>query len=120
MSDGAPKPGPLNASQEDAIAFNLCSLHGFDPDFVKTQRDFALAVISEYERANPRLAPTASVEAGGSEREAEKRLKQIAEAIEFGSGNGIRFREEGAVTLASDIRTIIAALKATVAQDGAT
>ena len=63
----APTPGPLSAQQEEAIAFNLCSLHGFDPAFVATQRDFAFAVIKEYERARLSLAPTAPVEASGSE-----------------------------------------------------
>ncbi|MDX2334575.1 hypothetical protein [Brevundimonas vesicularis] len=66
----APTPGPLSAQQEEAIAFNLCSLHGFDPAFVTTQRDFAFAVIREYERARPSLAPAAPVEASGSERAA--------------------------------------------------
>lgn len=67
----APTPGPLSAGQEETIAFNLCAVHGFEPDFVKTQRDFALAVIREYEASKPRLAPTAPVEASGSEREAD-------------------------------------------------
>lgn len=66
----APTPGPLSAQHEEAIAFNLCAVHGFEPDFVKTQRDFALAVIREYEVVcRARLAPTAPVEASGSERE---------------------------------------------------
>lgn len=66
----APTPGPLSVGQEETVAFNLCAVHGFDPDFVKTQRDFALAVIREYEVVcRPRLAPTAPVEASGSERD---------------------------------------------------
>ena len=64
----APATGPLSAQQEEAIAFNLCSLHGFDPAFVATQRDFAFAVIKEYERARLSLAPTAPVEASVSVR----------------------------------------------------
>lgn len=68
----APTPGPLSAQHEEAIAFNLCAVHGFEPDFVKTQRDFALAVIREYEVVcRPRLAPTAPVEASGWERDIE-------------------------------------------------
>lgn len=65
MSAEAEAPVILTAGQEEAIAFNLCSLHGFDPDFVKTQRSFALAVIREYEISKPRLAPTAPVETVG-------------------------------------------------------
>lgn len=57
MSDEAETPVPLSAGQEETIAFNLCAVHGFDPDFVKTQRDFAIAVIREYEVSKPRLAP---------------------------------------------------------------
>lgn len=57
----APTPGPLSVGQEETIAFNLCAVHGFNPDFVKTQRDFALAVIREYEVVSrPRPAPVAS------------------------------------------------------------
>lgn len=55
MSAEAETPVILTAGQEEAIAFNLCSLHGFDPAFVTTQRDFALAVIKEYERARQSL-----------------------------------------------------------------
>ncbi|QBX38635.1 hypothetical protein E4M02_10970 [Brevundimonas sp. S30B] len=47
----------------EAIAHNLCSLHGFDPDFVMGQEKFARAVITEYLRAaRPAATP-------GGERE---------------------------------------------------
>ncbi|MBB5770834.1 hypothetical protein HNP47_000803 [Brevundimonas vesicularis] len=49
---------------------------------------------------------TAPSNANTSGLEAEKRLKAIAAAVEFGPGNGIHFREEGAVTLAADIREV--------------
>lgn len=37
----------------EAIAHNLCSLHGFDVGFVRGQERFATAVITEYLRAAP-------------------------------------------------------------------
>lgn len=43
-------------------------------------------------------------------REAIARVKEIAAAIEFGPGDGISFREKGAVTHAADLRAILAAL----------
>ena len=47
--------------------------------------------------------------ASGSGDHAElARLAEIAAAVESGAGNGISFREEGAVTLAADIRALIA------------
>ena len=71
----APTPSPLSVGQEETVAFNLCAVHGFDPDFVKTQRDFALAVIREYEvvcRPQP----------SGETREALDRLKMAAHVYE--------------------------------------
>lgn len=49
--------------------------------------------------------PSQTPEAAGLE--AEKRLAGIAAAVEFGRGNGIHFLEEGAVILASDIRSVL-------------
>ncbi|WP_312066061.1 hypothetical protein [Brevundimonas sp.] len=41
----------------ESIAFNLCSLHDFDPAFVQQNEKFALATITEYLRAQPTAAP---------------------------------------------------------------
>lgn len=41
----------------ESIAFNLCSLHDFDPAFVQQNERFALATITEYLRAQPTAAP---------------------------------------------------------------
>lgn len=41
----------------ESIAFNLCSLHDFDPAFVQQNEKFALATIMEYLRAQPTAAP---------------------------------------------------------------
>jgi len=41
----------------ESIAFNLCSLHDFDPAFVHQNEKFALATITEYLRAQPAAAP---------------------------------------------------------------
>lgn len=42
------------------------------------------------------------------EGEARKRLAEIAAAVEFGPGDGISFREAGAIKLAADIRAVLA------------
>jgi len=106
----APTPGPLSAQQEEAIAFNLCSLHGFDPAFVNTQRGFALAVIKEYERARPRLAPTAPVEASGSEREAVARLEErVARWTDRDYLGDERLEVDDALALADDILALLSA-----------
>ena len=42
----------IPANVLEAVAHNLCSLHGFDPAFVIQQERFARAVIVEYERAS--------------------------------------------------------------------
>lgn len=65
-----PASETLGAGREEAIAFNLCSLHGFDPEFVMDHREFAMAVITEYERSHP--APALSVDL--------EELKRLAEA----------------------------------------
>lgn len=49
----------------EAIAFNLCSLHDFDPAFVQQNERFAKAAITEYLRATP--APAAPQAAGVGE-----------------------------------------------------
>ena len=41
----------------EQIAFNLCSLHDFDPSFVQKNEKFALAAITEYLRAQPSASP---------------------------------------------------------------
>lgn len=41
----------------ESIAFNLCSLHDFDPAFVQQNERFALAAITEYLRAQPAADP---------------------------------------------------------------
>lgn len=41
----------------ESIAFNLCSLHDFDPAFVQQNERFALAAITEYLRAQPSADP---------------------------------------------------------------
>lgn len=56
----------------EAIAFNLCSLHDFDPVFVQQNERFAKAAITEYLRATP--APAAPQAAGVGEREAIARI----------------------------------------------
>ncbi len=73
----------------------------------------ALAPIIERNRRRAALTPPAepvSRPAGEGEREAVARLKEIAAAIEFAPGDGISFRESGAVTLAKDLRTILSLL----------
>lgn len=47
------KVADVSNSTLEAIAHNLCSLHGFDVDFVIGQERFAKAVITEYSRAAP-------------------------------------------------------------------
>lgn len=57
-----PTDRPLTAGDLEQIAFNLCSLHDFDPSFVASQERFAKAVITEYERARPATSAASEVE----------------------------------------------------------
>lgn len=61
----------LTGNQLEAIAHNLCSMHGFDPAWVAGQERFARAVITEYERARRSPPP---VEAGGVEADEDEEL----------------------------------------------
>jgi hypothetical protein len=53
MTNTNDAPRSLADNQLEAIAHNLCSLHGFAPGFVAKQEVFAKAVIAEYERSRP-------------------------------------------------------------------
>jgi hypothetical protein len=116
----------------EAIAFNLCSLHDFDPAFVRENERVAKAAITEYLRATP--APAAPQAAGVGEREAiarcidplafsekyvrwtdpawaEKKAKRLADAV--AKADAIlalrapsREPEGGAVSIWSDARSM--------------
>lgn len=80
-----------------SIAFNLCSLHGFDVAFVRESERFARAVITEYARCF--LAGRAP-EVGGATADVLTRIKGRAESLE----------RIGATQDASDLRAILKAL----------
>lgn len=64
----------------ESIAFNLCSLHDFDPAFVQQNERFALATITEYLRAQPAAAPVRE-EGGAVSNDDAPTYKRLAHAM---------------------------------------
>lgn len=100
----------------EAIDHNLCSLHDFDPEFVKGQERFARAVIAEYERAMPgpdfalgedgmitHPQPSLSV---GLDREVGERVEKLAEVMEMGLPLTVSVQQQA--ESASDLRSLLA------------
>lgn len=69
-----------------AIAFNLCSLHDFDPAFVQQNERFAMAAITEYLRATP--APAAPQAAGVEELVADLNVLATCDDMEVSHSGG--------------------------------
>jgi ferredoxin len=78
----------------ESIAFNLCSLHDFDPAFVQQNEKFALATITEYLRAQPVADPA---KAGAVTRWAQDSINKLCSGDAMLAAAPVR--EEGGAVL---------------------
>lgn len=104
----------LSFSDLEQIAHNLCSLHGFDVEFVAKQEAFAKAVIVEYERLPDHISSTGEkVEpANGEVAAAVERISAALYRAEEIGTERVLFGRQGPGIVLSDLRTILTALRA--------